>query len=296
MDNVQRDMLDIYVLIEKQTQKNMMPILQAYKQALDDIRAELLNITAKYVASDGILKPSVAQRYSILKSLEQQIVKHSKKIGYIEVDVTNQILTDVYSESYYRTQYVLEKGFPVAAASFSLLNAKFVSAAVNTPLNDKVWSDRIWSNKELLSNSLRNQINKRLIQGTDIRKIAKAVKDEFEVSSYNAKRLVYTESARVTTTAQVENYKNSGVVDQILFDATLDGKTSEFCREHDGKMYDINSDHPTVPAHPFCRSALLPIVAGYKPVTKRENVKATHGKPVIDYTTYEKWSKSREIK
>lgn len=296
MDKLQHDILDIRVLMENKTAKDMMPILQAYKQALDDIRASLFNITSKYIGDNGVFKPSDAQRYSILKSLEIQIATQAKKVGYIEIDVTNKILTDTYSESYYQTQYVLEKALPVVAASFVLLNPSLVATAVNTPLDSKLWSDRIWSNKDLLSNSLRTALNKHMIQGTDVRKLAKAVKDEFEVSSYNAKRLVYTESARVTTTAQVEIYNNSGVVDQLLFDATLDGKTSPFCREHDGQIYDINSDHPTVPAHPLCRSALLPIVAGYVPTRKRENVKTDSGtKPIIDYSTYDNWAKTRNI-
>lgn len=296
MDDLQKEILNIRQLMEKKTQKDMMPILQAYKRALDDVRAEILKIVARYVV-DGQLKLSAAQRYSILKSLEKQLVEQAQQIGYIELETMTQVLSDVYSESYYRIQYTLEKQIPtMVTANFSLLRPEFVAAAVNVPLDGKRFSDRIWANKERLIKSLRATIEKGMIQGIDVRKLAREIKTEFDVGAYEAKRLMFTEMARVTSDAQEQIYKDSGVVQKVMWDSTLDSKTSTICRERDGQLYDLNSDHPNPPAHPFCRSCLVPVVEGWAPTKKRENIKNQDGiKPVIDYSTYEKWKQSKGI-
>lgn len=48
--------------------------------------------------------------------------------------------------------------------------------------------------------------------------------------------------------------------------AILDGRTSDVCRARSGKLYAVQSPHPTPPAHPRCRSSLAPVFEGQGPV------------------------------
>lgn len=50
----------------------------------------------------------------------------------------------------------------------------------------------------------------------------------------------------------------------------LDGKTSDICRARSGKVYPISQPHPVPPAHPRCRSSIVPVFAGQGPV-REEN-------------------------
>jgi SPP1 gp7 family putative phage head morphogenesis protein len=144
---------------------------------------------------------------------------------------------------------------------------------------------------------VRNQIEKGIIQGASIDKLSQSIKKEFEVSAYESKRLIHTELARVQSQASAQIYQQSSAIDQVMYDATLDGKTSKLCRSLDGKIFDANSNYPKPPVHPNCRSAIVPVVDGWTPTKKRENVRDENGeKQIIDYTDYDSWAESKGIK
>jgi len=168
-----------------------------------------------------------------------------------------------------------------------------VEAAVNVPIEGKMFSDRIWKNKELLVNRVRSSVERGIIQGTSIDKLARDISKNFGSSAYASRRLISNEVARCVGNAQDEIYKESGVVKEVLFDATLDDKTSDICQNLDGKRFPLN-DHPMIPedTHVGCRSAIIPIVKGWQPTKKREN---QGDKPIIDYTSYDTWAKSKGI-
>ncbi|WP_139692539.1 minor capsid protein [Sporolactobacillus terrae] len=286
------DILKIRQLMDKKA--DMKDILNAYSKALDEVRTEMAKIYAQHMV-DGKLQVNLQQRYTILQRLEKKLTQMYQTLGKVDFDTTSKILHDIYSESYYRTAYVIDRGMTVEIA-FNVLTPELINAAVNTPIDGTMFSDRIWHNKEILVNRLRNLLEKAIIQGTDPQRLAKLLKDEFGSSAYESKRLIFTELARVVSQANDSIYRQSSVVSQIMWDSTLDNKTSQICRHLDGQKWDVNANHPVPPAHPSCRSCLIPIVAGWKPTIKRENIKDSTGKkPIINYSTYETWKKSRNI-
>ena len=69
-----------------------------------------------------------------------------------------------------------------------------------------------------------------------------------------------TESAAIASAAQKDTLKELGV-EQYEILATLDGKTSEICRDMDGKVFDMKDYEVGVtapPFHPNCRSTTVP--------------------------------------
>mgnify|MGYP003300658113 CR=1 FL=1 len=54
--------------------------------------------------------------------------------------------------------------------------------------------------------------------------------------------------------------------------------------ELDGKYFDLN-DAPSVPVHPCCRCALIPVVDDWKPSERMDN----STRETIDYKTYAEW-------
>ena len=293
MKKLQNEIHDIRSVMERLTNKDMKPILQAYKRSLNSAREQIAKIYIKY-AVDGQLQISKQQRYTILKQLEKQLLRQAKELGNIDLGHTTKILEEVYRESFFMTSYSIQKGVDVAI-DFSILRPEFVKAAVHMPIKGEMFSSRIWTNKEKLVKSLRQQIERGMIEGDSIDKMARRIKKEFGTSSYSSKRLIHTEMARCMTQAQEEVYRGSSVIDKVLFDATLDEKTSEICESYDGKEFTLDN-YPKIPqdTHPNCRSCIVPVVDGWNPTKKRENIKDETGKkPIIDYTDYKSWAEKR---
>lgn len=286
---LQKEILGLRNDMEKLANKNMKPILQAYKRALDEVREDIAKIYVKY-AVDGVLSISKHQRYTILKQLEKKLLQQAKEIGYIDLDHTTKILEDVFKESYYKTAFIIDKGVETTI-DFAILKPEFIKAAIEVPIEGKMFSDRIWDNKSKLVQRVRKSVEKAMIQGTSIDKLARDIKNDFGSSAYESKRLIHTEVARCQSQAQDEIYKNNDLVKRAMYDATLDDQTSEICQELDGQIFDANSDYPKPPQHPNCRSAIVPVVEGWNPTRKRDN----ESKEIINYSSYEDWKKSRNI-
>lgn len=278
-------------LIERQASGDLKPLLSAYRRSQKRVEGELARLTSKYI-EDGVLKISDQQRYSVLINLNRQITEQAQSLGAIELQETTSILKGAYQESYYRTAYNLDRGL-IQPVSFSLLRPEFVSAAVNMPIDGKMFSDRIWTNKDKLVIRTRELLERNMIDGTDPKKLARELRNEFGTSAYESTRLVQNEVARCTRQAQDMIYEESGVVAELMFDATLDNDTSDICEELDGKRFPIDNK-PEIPedTHVGCRSDYIPVVEGWEPTRKLDN----ETKKDIDYTSYPKWKESQGVK
>ena len=293
-NDLQKEILNIRQEVESLSNKKVNPILQAYKRALEDIRTDIAKIYVQYTV-DGELKIGKQQRYTVLKQLEKKLLQQAKELGHIDLDHTTKILSDVFEESFYKTAFTIDKGIE-AAIKFDILKPEFVKAAVNMPVEGKMFSDRIWDNKSKLVNRVKRDVEKAIIQGKSPEKLARQIKKDFGVSAYESKRLINTEVARCQTQAQTDIYMESGVVEKVMWDATLDDLTNPDDAALDGKVWDINEDHPEPPLHPNCRCCLVPVVSGWSHSRKRENIKDDTGKKqIVDYSTYENWKNSRGI-
>lgn len=292
MDNLRDEILDIRDLIDMKVEKDSKPILQAYKRALNETREEIAKLYVKY-AVDGKLTLTQKERYTYLKMLESQLKEQAQKLGNIDLGHTTNILSDIYKESYYRNAYAIDKGV-VTAIDFTLLNPKIVEAAVNIPIEGRMFSGRIWSNKDLLVKRVRQSVERAMLQGHSIDRLARDIKNDFGSSAYESKRLIRTETGRVYKQAAQNIYESSSVVKKIMWDATLDSKTRPEHAELDGKTWGIDDpNRKYAPDGVNCRCATIPVVPGWNPTKKRENI---GDRDIIDYSSYENWVKSKNIK
>lgn len=288
MNNLQKEIQGVQKECRKLTKKPLTDVLRAYKQSLDTVQADISAIVMRYNV-DGVINISSKQRLSELKALEKRLVKEINSLGDMNVKVTTDILTDVFTESYYRTAFVIDKGISTAM-DFAILKPQFVKAAINTPIENIKFSDRIWDNHDKLINRLYKDISKSLVNGASPEKLARQIKKDFGVTAYQASRLINTEVARAMSQAQDEIYNSSDVVKSVMWDATLDNLTSEECAALDGKIFP-KDDHPSPPQHPNCRCCLIPVVDNWQPTKKLDNTKGE--KKIIDYQNYDNWYKSK---
>ena len=93
----------------------------------------------------------------------------------------------------------------------SLVNNKeFANALINASFHNATFSDRIWVNQSALRNNLDSILKNALIQGRNPRDFIPELRKIFDVSRYQAERLLRTELARVQTEAQMQSYKRNG--------------------------------------------------------------------------------------
>lgn len=121
------------------------------------------------------------------------------------------------------------------------------------------------------------------------------------VNSINA--IVRTSINHVSTTAYEETYKELGVT-EVMFAATLDGRTSKVCASRDGERYKINDSFARPPLHLNCRSRIVPVmaslglgkrpyVAHFKPLGKVPKDERDAGQ-VSATTSYGQWFKTQD--
>lgn len=257
---------------QRYADNNNMSLLEARKSLNDKELKELKWDVEEYIkkgrenAFSGewvkeLENASAKAHISRLEALELQCRQQAETaFGNLNDEVSKHI-KDVYKNSYYRTAFEIQKGVGVGS-SFATLNDKLIEKVVNKPwlADGKNFSNRIWGNKTQLINQLHTSLSQMCITGAGPDKAISQIASKMNVSKANAGRLVMTESAYFSSTAQKECFKELDV-ERYEIVATLDGHTSDICQEMDGKVFKMSEYEEGVTAPPFhvnCRSCTAP--------------------------------------
>lgn len=203
---------------------------------------------------------SIKARITRYEALEKQIDAILQQLYAIEYQYkSEETLKEIYKDSYYRTWFNIDQyhGFH---QEFAQINPRTIDELIRYPFNGADFSSRLWKQKDHMLQVLSENITTMLIQGRNPQTLAKDFAKRFKTKEYEAYRLLHTESSFIIEQGTLAAYKEDGVEKyQIL--ATLDNRTSEICRDEDGKIYDIDKvvvgvNYP--PYHPFCRTTTVP--------------------------------------
>ena len=202
-------------------------------------------------------------------------------------------LKNVYTDQHQRTAFEFAKETGVGT-NFYKINENLVENIIKKPwaLDGKNFSDRIWSDKEKLINTLHTEMTQGFIRGDSLEDITKRITAKMNVSKSNVKRLVRTESAAYRSKAQLKAFQDLEVEKyQVL--ATLDARTSDICQDMDGKVFDFKDYEIGTTAPPFhvnCRSVTIPYFddeeEGERAARDPETGKTVY---VSDKMTYKEW-------
>ena len=280
----------------KDSEKTITTVTAAYDKAISDINAELDRIFSKYT-KDGKLAPPDAlkllnqredfraldalreqlkgikdpdikrqplnrlnapayrARLTRLQVLKERIYIAAKKVADVEIRASQAGYIEVIDSAYYHTLFDLQKGiglgFDVAA-----IPTKTVEAILKNPWSGAHFSKRVWHNTDVLADRLTEVITSGLKSGASIRKMRQEIEDLGTMGKHGAARLIRTETTYMANAAEMESYEEAEV-EEYMFIATLDLRTSKICQKHDHKIYKLSERKPgkTVPPlHPYCRS------------------------------------------
>ena len=198
-------------------------------------------------------------RVSRLKALEMQIRAQLETL-YSELNTElGALLTDTFADTYYQTVYEIQKGTGIGT-NFALFNEDAVKKIVSKPWKWGHFSSTVWNNKDLLLGELETALTQAFIRGDSIDKVIKTFDKRMRVGYSRAANIIQTEHAYIAGEATFKGYEETGV-EKYEYLATLDTRTSQICRDMDGKTFKLSEkvvwlNYP--PLHCRCRSTTVP--------------------------------------
>ena len=207
------------------------------KESRDELLKAIAMILLTYTIVDDVLSLSEKdynKEYSLLGAL---IVKLSKGNIKQEINNTTNILRNTVKNTYKHYSYNH--------------NLKDVEKIINDNFKGKHFSDRVWENEQEVAKKLTKQCQDFLRGKINVNQIEKEIKNTYNSSAYNAKRLVETEVSRCHNSAFERFCKETGVK-KVKYNAILDMKACDDCKEYDGKVYEFGKQ-PNLPMHPNCK-------------------------------------------
>ena len=196
-----------------------------------------------------------------LEAMKLQMQQQVEMLYGNEIDSFDKHIRDTYTEGFYRTAYEIQKGLGVGT-NLAKLDTEKINKIIAKPwtADGSNFSSRIWKQKNQLVNELHNGLSQAFIRGTEPYDLTKQISERFKVSKGQAGRLVMTETAYFHSAAQIDAFKELGVKEYEIT-AVLDSRTSELCRDMDGKHLPVSEFKPGITAPPFhcwCRSTTVP--------------------------------------
>lgn len=203
---------------------------------------------------------SMSARITRYQALEMQIDAILNNLYSIDYEVYGaEKFIDIYKDQYYRTIFNIEqyKGFH---SEFAQINTRAIEELINYPFSGSSYSDRLWRQKDDLIFRLKDSLMNMIIKGTHPKELSEEFAKHFETKEYEAYRLLQMENAFIVEQATLRGYTEDGIEKYEIL-ATLDLKTSDICRNQDGKVYDVKEALTGVnspPFHWFCRTTTVP--------------------------------------
>ncbi len=143
-----------------------------------------------------------------------------------------------------------------------------VKAVVNSNFKGDNWSTRLWQDMALVQKEVEKTTSNVLLRGRHPNEYVSEFKKQTNSTTYNAGRLLVTESARVQAESQKLTYlKELGEDGEYKYVAKIDKKTSKICHSLNGKVFKVKDMIPGVnapPMHPWCRSTTVPHVGNWR--------------------------------
>lgn len=206
------------------------------KESRDELLKAIAMILLTYTIVDNVLSLSEKdynKEYSLLGAL---IIKLTRGNIKQETSNTTSILRNTIKNTYKHYSYNH--------------NLKDVEKIINDNFKGKHFSDRVWENEQEVAKKLTQQCQDFLRGKINVNQIAKEIKDTYNTSAYNAKRLAETEVSRCHSAAFDRFCKETGVK-KVKYIARR-CNTCDRCLSYDGKIFDID-DKPYRPQHPLCQ-------------------------------------------
>ena len=225
--------------------------LAEYNEKIQELHAMYRDTKSEYIKIE-IERLKARSKITRLRALQDAINVELCKVTHEYQMTLEDTLIGLFSDQYTKAcelMGVMAPGIPREA----------IKKIIEYPYAGKMFSDRIWDNKDALVKYIQQDLTVGIIRGDSIQKMARQLKKDLNVLYYQAERLVRTETNYAMNQAHLKGYKDSGVVEKYEFLAAHDKRTSKLCRDLDGEMFELSKavvgeNYP--PMHPFAVAQL----------------------------------------
>ncbi|MCG1550665.1 minor capsid protein [Staphylococcus epidermidis] len=267
-------------------------------EMIDDIEKEIAKFYARYATSEGISMSEARKKVDAF-----DVVKFANQAKqYVDTrdfsDVANKELRAYNTKMYVSREKMLKAQIGLLVTyTYAKLESQMhnymesayyralkqqagilgdtlqvastdVKAIVLAPFQNSNWSRRLWRDMKRTRIQVQRAVTHVIVRGRHPYEFVKELRKESGNSTYEIRRLLITETARVQTIATKQHMlENQGPDAEYKYVAKLDGKTTKTCRGLNGKVFKVKDMKPGVnapPMHPFCRSSVVPYVGDWR--------------------------------
>lgn len=300
-----RSIVKMYDDAQRNTVNSVRSLYDAYYKDKGWDRTELAKIVTdrdiqrfmldmKERGLDIALPDNYRGRLSRLELLNAQMDAEVDRIKRRQVITQTRSHRQTINHGFYRAAYDVSRGIGMTPG-FNRLNTTTVNAILNTKFMGANYKERIWKNTDILAGELKNRLAAAIATGQSPDKTVREIRDRFSVKKHEAARLVRTETNYFENYAEVQSYAEMGF-EELVFMATLDGRTSFTCQQHDGKrikLAEAIQGYNVPPLHPYCRSCVRPYIGKeYEPETRISKDPRTGRYEYVTNMTYSEWADS----
>ena len=229
--------------------------LAEYNQKIEELYAMYRDTGSEYIKIE-IDRLNARAKITRLQALQDAINVELTKVTHEYQMTLEDTLIGLFTEQYKEVSELLGIMAPV-------INREAIKTIIEYPYAGKMFSDRIWDNKDALVKHIKQNLTAGIIRGDSIQKMSRQMKKDLNVLYYQAERLVRTETNYAMNQGHLKGYADSGVVEKYEFLAAIDSRTSKLCKNQNGKVYKLSDATVGVnypPLHPNCRSTVIPVL------------------------------------
>lgn len=260
---------EIQAFYNRYADKNALPIEEVRKR-VDEMDVKAFEEKAKrYVAEKNFSQEAnrelgiynLKMKTNRLELLQRQLDLELIALGNDEQKRTKEFITEDYMHEI-KTQAGL-LGKSVLTKSEIAQTAKTL---LNTPFKGATWSENIWKRQNALRKVVAKMTEDYILKGKNPTTFIGQLRQEFDVSASQAKRLAVTEGARVATEAQKQSLTVNGYEE---YEYIAEPGACPHCAALSGNFYKVKDMMPgenAAPMHPHCRCS----VAAHYSKTKEE--------------------------
>lgn len=268
-----------------------------------EVQEDALRQASNIVRGDASIKKDLEQlgkkdRLNRLDALTIGILIILGKHGNKQNISTDDVYTKVIKNQHLRTLWTVGRGQGFSLPVKPLSNSR-IASILRKPLNGANYSTKLWADTNRLAGLVNQTIREGLISGAGTDKIARTLAPQIEnqLLNYNqttlnrTRTIVRTDMTRIATEADMLAYEDAGI-DEYVFVATLDDRTTDVCASLDGEIEKLDNMQPWVNAPPMnynCRSTTLPNIG----TPKQRRARDAEGNSIVvsGDTTYSDWKK-----
>lgn len=240
---------------ETQLAKEYTRCAEATKAKLSDMYDEIIIATG-----NDTLLISDLYKYNRYYELMNVLNSNLNKLGQKEIEIYEECFKRMY---FANSQLIIDE-LGLYKSSNLFVEDNSVKNAINAIWcqDGKHWSQRVWGNKAGLQEIVQKGIVDCVARGVSKNELVKDLMRNFKVRGfYEADRLARTELTYIQAQSTLDKYREAGLT-HYQFLAELDDRTSQECREMNGKIVKISEavvGENIPPLHPNCRSTIVAV-------------------------------------